>query len=59
MKNIFLDTNFIIDYFVREDFNGEAEKLLQLGESLNLIFLSPIFLLLILHILCVSYQPVN
>lgn len=38
MKNIFLDTNFIIDYFVREDFNGEAEKLLQLGEILNLNF---------------------
>ncbi|MDE6544238.1 MAG: PIN domain-containing protein [Muribaculaceae bacterium] len=38
MKNIFLDTNFIIDYFVREDFNEEAEKLLQLGESQNLNF---------------------
>lgn len=33
MKNIFLDTNFIINYFVREDFNGDAEKVLQLGES--------------------------
>ena len=38
MKNIFLYTNFIIDYFVREDLNGEAEKLLQLRESLNLNF---------------------
>lgn len=38
MKNIFLDTNFIIDYFIREDFNGEAEKLLQLGEKQNLNF---------------------
>ena len=38
MKNIFLDTNFIIDYFVREDLNGESEKLLQLRESLNLNF---------------------
>ncbi|MDE6645050.1 MAG: PIN domain-containing protein [Muribaculaceae bacterium] len=38
MKNIFLDTNFIIDYFVREDFSEEAEKLLQLGESQNLNF---------------------
>lgn len=38
MKNIFLDTNFIIDYFVREDFNEEAEKLLQLGESQTLKF---------------------
>ena len=39
MKNIFLDTNFIIDYFVREDFNGEAEKLLQLGGKQKLNFL--------------------
>lgn len=31
MKRVFLDTNFIIDYFVREDFNEEAEKLLLLG----------------------------
>ncbi|MDE6228141.1 MAG: PIN domain-containing protein [Muribaculaceae bacterium] len=38
MKNIFLDTNFIIDYFVREDLNGESEKLLQLRKSLNLNF---------------------
>ncbi|MDE5551878.1 MAG: PIN domain-containing protein [Muribaculaceae bacterium] len=38
MKNIFLDTNFIIDYFVREDFNGEAEKLLELGDGQNLKF---------------------
>lgn len=38
MKNIFLDTNFIIDYFVREDFNGAAEKVLQLGESKKLKF---------------------
>ncbi len=38
MKNIFLDTNFIIDYFIREDFNGEAEKLLQLGDKQNLNF---------------------
>ncbi|MDE7388148.1 MAG: PIN domain-containing protein [Muribaculaceae bacterium] len=38
MKNIFLDTNFIIDYFVREDFNGEAEKLLQLGDRQHLKF---------------------
>lgn len=38
MKNIFLDTNFIIDYFVREDINGDAEKLLSLGDSLNMKF---------------------
>ncbi|MBD5295153.1 MAG: PIN domain-containing protein [Bacteroides sp.] len=38
MKNIFLDTNFIIDYFVREDFKGEAENLLQLGDRKNFKF---------------------
>ena len=38
MKNIFLDTNFIIDYFIREDYNGEAEKLLQLRDKQNLNF---------------------
>lgn len=38
MKNIFLDTNFIIDYFVREDFGGEAEKVMQLKDRLNLTF---------------------
>lgn len=38
MKNIFLDTNFIIDYFVREDYNGDAERLLRFGDSQNLNF---------------------
>ena len=38
MKNIFLDTNFIIDYFIREDFSGEAEKLLQKGHQKNMKF---------------------
>ena len=38
MKNIFLDTNFIIDYFIREDFSGEAEKLLQKGHQTNMKF---------------------
>ncbi|MDE7440555.1 MAG: PIN domain-containing protein [Muribaculaceae bacterium] len=38
MKKIFLDTNFIIDYFVREDYNGDAETLLQLGDRLNFKF---------------------
>ncbi|MDE5662648.1 MAG: PIN domain-containing protein [Muribaculaceae bacterium] len=38
MNKIFLDTNFIIDYFVREDYNGDAEKLLQLGDRLNFKF---------------------
>lgn len=33
MKKIFLDTNFIIDYFIREDFNGEAERLLAFGKD--------------------------
>lgn len=37
MKKIFLDTNFIIDYFVREDFNGASEQLLTLGKN-NLKF---------------------
>lgn len=37
MKKIFLDTNFIIDYFVREDFNGVSEQLLTLGKN-NLKF---------------------
>lgn len=37
MKKIFLDTNFIIDYFVREDFNGISEQLLALGKN-NLKF---------------------
>lgn len=31
MKRIFLDTNFIIDYFVREDYNSESEKLIEFG----------------------------
>lgn len=28
MKRLFLDTNFIIDYFIREDFQGVAEKII-------------------------------
>ena len=31
MKKLFLDTNFILDYFVREDFKGDCEKLLANG----------------------------
>ena len=38
MKNIFLAPNFIIDYFVREDFNGDADKLLKLGYHHNFKF---------------------
>ena len=36
MKRLFLDTNFVIDYFVREDFQGDAEKILtieKLGQT--------------------------
>lgn len=33
MRKIFLDTNFIIDYLIREDFSGDAEQLLKLGKS--------------------------
>ena len=33
MKRLFLDTNFIIDYFVRPDSNEYAEKLLIFGKE--------------------------
>lgn len=33
MKHIFLDTNFVIDYFVREDFQGNAEKLMTIEKK--------------------------
>lgn len=33
MKKFFLDTNFIIDYFIREDSNGDAERLLAFGKD--------------------------
>lgn len=38
MKKIFLDTNFIIDYFIREDYSGDAEKVMRLGDSRNMEF---------------------
>lgn len=38
MKRIFLDTNFVIDYFVREGYMGNAEKVLQLGSRLGFRF---------------------
>ncbi len=38
MKKLFLDTNFIIDYFVREDFQGDAERLMKLGASTHTQF---------------------
>ena len=45
MKRLFLDTNFIIDYFVREDFKGDCEKLLSNGSERGYIF-------------CVSYLSI-
>lgn len=33
MKNIFPDTNFFIDYFVRDGYNEDAKKVLQLGDE--------------------------
>ena len=38
MKRLFLDTNFIIDYFVREDFKGDCDKLLANGSERGYIF---------------------
>ncbi|MDE5814570.1 MAG: PIN domain-containing protein [Muribaculaceae bacterium] len=33
MRHLFLDTNFVIDYFVREDFHGKAEKLMTIEKK--------------------------
>ena len=33
MKRLFLDTNFVIDYFIREDFQGNAEKLMTIEKK--------------------------
>ena len=38
MKKVFLDTNIIIDYFVREDYLGNAEQVMRLGDSRNIEF---------------------
>lgn len=38
MKKVFLDTNFIIDYFVREDYSGDAENVMRIGDSQNMEF---------------------
>lgn len=38
MKNIFLDTNFVIDYFVREEFNNDTESFLSIGKKLKYQF---------------------
>ena len=39
MKRIFLDTNFLIDYLVREDFRGNAERVMFLGSKRGYRFL--------------------
>lgn len=31
MRRVFLDTNFILDYLIREDYKGNAEKVMELG----------------------------
>ena len=33
MNHFFLDTNFVIDYFIRQDFQGDAEKFLTIGRK--------------------------
>ena len=33
MRHLFLDTNFVIDFFVREDFQGDAEKLMTIEKK--------------------------
>lgn len=33
MKKLFLDTNFVIDYFIREEPDGSSEKLLRIAKS--------------------------
>lgn len=38
MKRIFLDTNFLLDYFVREDYNGDTERVLQIGTQRKMKF---------------------
>ena len=40
MKNIFLDTNFLIDYFVREDYNSDAERLLTIEKDSMKFYIS-------------------
>lgn len=40
MKKVFLDTNFIIDYFIREDYNGDAERLLTFGKDSMRFYIS-------------------
>ncbi|MDE5655667.1 MAG: PIN domain-containing protein [Muribaculaceae bacterium] len=38
MKKIFLDTNFVIDYFVRDSYRSDSELLLNQGKDLGMIF---------------------
>lgn len=45
MKRLFLDTNIILDYFIREDFKGDCEKLFANGSERGYIF-------------CVSYLSI-
>lgn len=40
MKMIFLDTNFILDYFVREEYSSDAERLLVLGKDCLKFYIS-------------------
>lgn len=38
MKKIFLDTNFLLDYFVRENYMGDSEKLMVKGSEAGYAF---------------------
>ena len=38
MKRIFLDTNFIVDYFIRKEFVENAEKVMVLGRQNKYVF---------------------
>lgn len=38
MKRIFLDTNFVIDYFIRDDYKSDSEKLLIRGRNAGIEF---------------------
>ena len=45
MKRIFLDTNFIIDYLIRDDFMSDSEKVMSIGFKKGITF-------------CISYLSV-
>lgn len=38
MKKIFLDTNFVIDYLIRDDYKSDSERLMELGDRKNFKF---------------------